>query len=104
MRAEKSAVARRDFLQTVAAVGSLASTTAAKSADVQPSETTARATPQPTPDFGPELLVTFIAENGGGAGVRLSKPREAEAPAISDEAALPEMPRKVADSYDGSPT
>jgi hypothetical protein len=44
--------------------------------------------------------VDFIEENGGGAGVRLRKP---QSPAISDEAALPEMPERAADDYDGSP-
>jgi transcriptional regulator with XRE-family HTH domain len=42
--------------------------------------------------------VEFIAENDGGAGVRLRKAR----PAISDEAAVPEMPEGVAKDYDGS--
>jgi transcriptional regulator with XRE-family HTH domain len=42
--------------------------------------------------------VEFIAENGGGAGVRLKMPK----PTISDEAALPEMPEGAAKDYDGS--
>jgi transcriptional regulator with XRE-family HTH domain len=42
--------------------------------------------------------VEFIAENGGGPGVRLRKAR----PAISDEAALPDIPDE-ADPYDGAP-
>jgi hypothetical protein len=41
--------------------------------------------------------VEFIAENGGGAGVRLRKVR----PAISDEAEIPETPKD--EPYDGSP-
>jgi hypothetical protein len=44
--------------------------------------------------------VEFIEENGGGAGVRFRKP---QSPAISDEAALPEMPERAADDYDGAP-
>lgn len=44
--------------------------------------------------------VEFIEENGGGAGVRFRVP---QAPAISDEAALPEMPKSAADDYDGGP-
>ena len=43
--------------------------------------------------------VEFIAENGGGAGVRLKAPA---ANAISDEAALPEKLKKD-EPYDGSP-
>lgn len=43
--------------------------------------------------------VEFIAENGGGAGVRLRKPP----PPISDEAALPEFPSGGKEPYDGSP-
>jgi transcriptional regulator with XRE-family HTH domain len=40
--------------------------------------------------------VEFIANDGGEAWVRLK-------PAISDEAAVPEMPEGVAKDYDGSP-
>jgi transcriptional regulator with XRE-family HTH domain len=47
--------------------------------------------------------VEFIAENGGGPGVRLRKPSAPKAAAISDEAALPEMPDKDSEPYDGSP-
>jgi hypothetical protein len=40
----------------------------------------------------------FIAEKGGGAGVRL---RKASRPLISDEAALPDMP-DTGDPHDGA--
>jgi hypothetical protein len=43
--------------------------------------------------------VIFVEENGEGPGVRLRKPK----PAVSDEAALPEMPKGAAKDYDGSP-
>ena len=42
--------------------------------------------------------VIFVEENGDGPGVRLKKAK----PAISDEAAVPEMPEGVAKDYDGS--
>jgi transcriptional regulator with XRE-family HTH domain len=42
--------------------------------------------------------VEFISDNGGEAWVRLRKAK----PAISNEAAVPEMPEGVAKDYDGS--
>jgi transcriptional regulator with XRE-family HTH domain len=41
----------------------------------------------------------FVEENGEGPGVRLRKAKAA----ISDEAAVPEMPEGPAKDYDGSP-
>ena len=49
--------------------------------------------PKPT---RPEAIRRLLAE-------ALGKPADALAPAVSDEASLPEIPPKDAEPYDGSP-